>query len=223
MATILSPGMSANFSATFTPASGGSRRAALHIVSNVEGALNPFDIDLAGTRFDNTPPNTIITSGPPVRTNYQSASIAFSATDNVGASGFEGRLDNDTFSTVNSPVSLNNLTDGTHTYQVRARDAAGNQDPTPATVTWTVDTKPPTLPGNIATIDGASGGAVVTFAASDTGGTGIGQQLYSRQRKHLPHRHHYGERQRDGPCREHHHGEFHGGRRAVRAEQHRSP
>jgi hypothetical protein len=35
------------------------------------------------------------------------------------------------------------LSDGTHTFDVRARDAASNVDPTPDTRTFTVDTTPP--------------------------------------------------------------------------------
>ncbi|RJS14508.1 hypothetical protein DRW03_34835 [Corallococcus sp. H22C18031201] len=38
------------------------------------------------------------------------------------------------------------LADGTYTLSVRAKDLAGNVDPTPATFTWTVDTKAPAAP-----------------------------------------------------------------------------
>lgn len=41
--------------------------------------------------------------------------------------------------------SVSNLTPGQHTFQVRANDAAGNFDPTPATSTFYVDGTPPTI------------------------------------------------------------------------------
>ncbi|NUR75099.1 MAG: hypothetical protein HOQ28_02280, partial [Thermoleophilia bacterium] len=41
--------------------------------------------------------------------------------------------------------SYTGLAQGSHTFQVRANDAAGNVDPTPATVTWTIDTVAPTV------------------------------------------------------------------------------
>lgn len=45
-ATTIAPGGSATFTATFTPSSAGTKSAALHIASNVEGTANPFDIVL---------------------------------------------------------------------------------------------------------------------------------------------------------------------------------
>ena len=43
------------------------------------------------------------------------------------------------------------LTDGQHTLTARARDAAGNLDPSPATKTFTVDTQPPDTQTPVAT------------------------------------------------------------------------
>ena len=40
-------------------------------------------------------------------------------------------------------ATFTGLADGAHTLQARARDAAGNADPTPAAFTWTVDATPP--------------------------------------------------------------------------------
>jgi len=42
-----------------------------------------------------------------------------------------------------SPKEYSDLADGNYTFRVRARDLAGNEDSTPATRTWTVDTVAP--------------------------------------------------------------------------------
>jgi hypothetical protein len=97
---------------------------------------------------DTTPPETTITANPSSLTNSASASLGFSGTDGVTSAAnltFECSLDGAAFSTCTSPQAYSNLSDGSHTFEARAVDAAGNVDPTPASYTWTVDTTPPTL------------------------------------------------------------------------------
>jgi acid phosphatase type 7 len=87
---------------------------------------------------DTTPPDTTINSGPSGTVNSTSASFAFSS--NEANATFECRLDGATFSSCTSPKSHTGLSEGSHTFEVRAADASGNTDATPATRTWTVDT-----------------------------------------------------------------------------------
>lgn len=85
---------------------------------------------------DTTPPDTSIGSAPTGTIYTRSATITFSSDESNVV--FEGRLGNAAFAAVTSPVTLEGLADGDYTYEVRARDAAGNVDPTPASATWKV-------------------------------------------------------------------------------------
>lgn len=111
---------------------------------------NNFDIYfVAGiiTQSDTTPPHTFITSAvdgngasvlPGSSTLSTSIRISFTGTDNVAVAGFQCSIDGHAFSTCVSPVTLNDLTTGTHTFQVRAIDTSNNVDPMPVTFSWTV-------------------------------------------------------------------------------------
>ena len=90
---------------------------------------------------DTTAPNTSITAQPSDPTNATGASFSFSADE--GGSTFECQLDGGGWSSCSSPKSYTGLGDGSHTFQVRATDAAGNTDLSPASFTWTVDTAAP--------------------------------------------------------------------------------
>ncbi|WCN36581.1 S-layer homology domain-containing protein [Aneurinibacillus uraniidurans] len=94
---------------------------------------------------DTTPPDTFITSGPAGITSSTGAIFTF--TSNEGSSSFECRLDGGAYTACTSPAILSGLGTGSHTFSVRAKDAAGNVDSTPATYTWTIDTVPPVVTG----------------------------------------------------------------------------
>jgi hypothetical protein len=87
---------------------------------------------------DSTPPETTIDSGP--SDIFSDASASFTFSSNEANSAFECRLDGGTFSPCASPKSYGGLADGSHLFEVRATDAAGNTDATPASRSWTVDT-----------------------------------------------------------------------------------
>ncbi|HEX9696755.1 MAG TPA: Ig-like domain-containing protein [Actinomycetota bacterium] len=108
---------------------------------------------------DTTPPDTMITAGPSGPTASASASLSFTSPD-AGAT-FACSLDAAPFTACTSPVAYNGLADGSHTFAVRASDAAGNADPTPASRSWTVDTASP-----VTTIDSAPSGSVASTSAS---------------------------------------------------------
>jgi hypothetical protein len=91
---------------------------------------------------DTTAPGTFFSQTPPSATGG-SASFLFGSND--PDAGFECRLDGGAWSACSSPEVVSGLSAGSHTFQVRAVDGAGNPDPTPTSITWTVDPGLPTL------------------------------------------------------------------------------
>jgi hypothetical protein len=105
------------------------------------GNVDPTPASRTFIVVDDTPPDTTIASGPAGLTNDSTPTFTFSATE--AGSPFECRIDGGTFSSCSSPHTTAALTDGQHTIEVRAKDTAGNTDPTPASRTFTVDATPP--------------------------------------------------------------------------------
>src|SRR5205807_2463161 len=84
---------------------------------------------------DTTAPDTSITSQPPDPSNDANPTFAFTSTET--GSTFECRIDGGTWSSCTSPDTLSPaLGAGSHTFDVRATDQAGNTDSSPATYTW---------------------------------------------------------------------------------------
>ena len=123
-------------------------------LGNVEStpASHTFTVDTAA-------PDTNITGGPSGTITSRSASVPFTATET--GSTFECQLDSGAWTACSSPKDLTALADGSHTFRVRAKDAAGNQDASPASLTFSVDT---TMPET--RIDAGPTGTITTTGTS---------------------------------------------------------
>ncbi|WP_284668648.1 Ig-like domain-containing protein [Myxococcus sp. SDU36] len=147
--------------------------AQLQGVSSVLSNTNTFTVV-----SDTTPPDTTIVSGPPAVTNSTSATFDFSSNENPVT--YQCSLDGGPFVACTDPRTFTGLSQGNHTLAVRAVDAAGNVDPTPATYAWTVDTTAPdttivsgpsgTTTSSSATFDFDSNESPVTYQCSLDGG-----------------------------------------------------
>jgi hypothetical protein len=108
------------------------------------------------------PPAPEIQSGPAALSASTSATFQF--TDAEAGASFECRVDGAAFASCTSPTSYATLGEGPHSFEVRARDGAGNTSPATG-YAWTVDSTPPPAP----TID--SGPPIFAFSDAEAGVT----------------------------------------------------
>lgn len=88
---------------------------------------------------DQIPPDTQIQGGPAGRETRTAATLVFVSTDNLNQPRtYECKLDDGPYNPCTSPKVYTGLGTGSHTFWVRARDAAGNVDESPAARTWTI-------------------------------------------------------------------------------------
>ncbi|MDQ5808241.1 MAG: right-handed parallel beta-helix repeat-containing protein [Actinomycetota bacterium] len=97
------------------------------------GAGTDATPDVRSITVDTVAPNTTITSPLPSGT----ASPSFTFTSSESGSTFECSMDGAAYASCTSPKAYSNLAAGSHTFRVRARDAAGNVDATPAEQAFT--------------------------------------------------------------------------------------
>lgn len=92
---------------------------------------------------DTTAPDTTITQGPAATTESTEATFEFTSTE---PGTFECKLDAGAFEVCVTPKVYTGLAVGTHTFESRATDAAGNTDASPATRAWEITAPPPPPP-----------------------------------------------------------------------------
>jgi uncharacterized protein (TIGR03382 family) len=132
--------------------------------------------------IDTTPPETTIVSGPSGETQEQQVTFDFGS--NESGVTYECKVDAGEFAPCTDPTFVS-PPEGEHTLHVRARDAAGNVDPTAATATWTYRPPPPppsdwALLGNGVVGCAASGGAPSSLAMM---ALGVLSALMARRRR----------------------------------------
>jgi len=108
-------------------------RALLDGVPDPSPATRTFTVDIVA-------PDTTIGAGPTGLINDATPTFTFSS--EPGAS-FACRIDSGPFASCSSPYTTIALADGPRTLDVRATDAAGNADGTPATRSFTIDATAP--------------------------------------------------------------------------------
>ncbi|MBK8293427.1 MAG: hypothetical protein IPK93_01110 [Solirubrobacterales bacterium] len=112
---------------------------------------------------DTIPPDTTINSGPSGTITTNEATFTFGGDPAVDIAGLQCKIDSGSFADCLSPKTFTGLAEGSHTAAFRAEDTAGNQDQSPATRTFTVDTTAP-----VTTIDSGPTGTITTNEAAFT-------------------------------------------------------
>jgi len=85
-------------------------------------------------------PDTMITSAPAEFSRVAAARFEFTST--LSSATFECAIDGEAATSCSSPFTRT-LADGPHSFSVRAADASGTSDDTPAEHVWTIDTAAP--------------------------------------------------------------------------------
>ncbi|MGD0272769.1 MAG: ELWxxDGT repeat protein [Gaiellaceae bacterium] len=119
---------------------------------------------------DTTAPETQIGSGPSGFTRTKSATFTFSSPETSVV--FECKLDSTAWAACSSPKSYTGLSDGAHTFNVRAKDLVGNIDASPAKRSFTVDTHAPQTkiakhPKKVVSTEKATTKVIFTFTSSE--------------------------------------------------------
>lgn len=163
---------SAPFTACTSPMTLSSLTEGSHTFSvRVRDAVGNVDTSPATQTWlvDLTPPTTTITAGPTGVQSHTAFNVTFTANETDVT--FACSLDGAPFATCTSPAALTLLAQGAHTFSVQATDAANHTDPTPAKISFTVDTAPPDLAFTSGPADGGTSGPRVVFGVSTSDGT----------------------------------------------------
>jgi hypothetical protein len=135
----LDPGDSCTLTALFTPSAAKAYQGSIFaIIGNGPEPVFPINLSGEGRAAPGPAPDTNITRKPQQKTRNTTASFQFSSAT-TGAT-FECKLDKEAFAPCTSPATYV-VKRGKHTFQVRAKDADGNVDATPAKFSWGVKKK----------------------------------------------------------------------------------
>src|SRR5215213_3755359 len=121
----LSPSANLDYSTTYTATVKGGANGVKDAAGNPLSADEVWTFTTAAPPADTTPPNTTIVSGPSGTVKSREATFTFSSTEPSNAT-FQTRLDGGIWESNGTATSktYTNLANGTHTFEVKATDAA---------------------------------------------------------------------------------------------------
>lgn len=126
-----------------------------------QGGSDSFGWEVDNSLADETPPQTTIVSKPPDPSLSSAASFSYES--NEPGSTFECKLDGGDFAgCAAAGVAYIGLTNGSHSFQVRARDASGNADASPAGYSWAISALAAIEPPALAPLAAASAPAAAS-------------------------------------------------------------
>jgi hypothetical protein len=170
------------------PGAGSVVGDSVHIAAARPGQADvAFIQSLGGTnrlfarRFvDTTPPDTTTSGGPSGPTKDSTPTYHF-ASNEAGAT-FMCRIDSAAYAPCTSPHTTAPLANGSHNFYVRAVDAAGNSDPTPASRSFKVDTHAPSSQASAAASTHSSPFTVRYTTSDPSPSTGLAAvELWARR------------------------------------------
>ncbi len=145
--TPLATGTAAELEAGITVTVADNSSTALRATATAAGNTSSCSAPLTYVE-DSAAPDTTITSGPTGTTNDSTPTFGFSSSET--GSSFECRFDAVAFAPCSGPGATHTpttpLTDGEHSFEVRATDQAGNVDPSPSSRSFTINTVVPPAP-----------------------------------------------------------------------------
>ncbi|MGH9276402.1 MAG: choice-of-anchor D domain-containing protein, partial [Acidimicrobiales bacterium] len=131
-----------------------------HVISAraYDAAGNPSALAKVSWTIDTVAPTATINTGPPALSNDATPTFSFSSTE--PGSTFSCSKDLGAFVSCTSPKTYTWMSNGAHTLDVRAKDAAGNYSAT-TRWSWTIDAAKPTV--SISVPSNASMTSIPTF------------------------------------------------------------
>jgi hypothetical protein len=158
---------------TYTGLADGPHSFAVRASKNGFTDASPKTVSFVVARPDVTAPQTTITSGVSEGETVPVTAVSVGFGSSEAGSSFECQLDAGSWHACNSPLNLSGLADGGHTVAVRATDAAGNTDPSPATRSFTISVPPSTsiLTGPAEGSTSLSDSEDFTYIADQSGST----------------------------------------------------
>ena len=106
----------------------------LKVRATIDGKVYDPSPVTRGWTIDTKAPNTTITEAPSGNVQGRDARISFTSDDRWAT--FQCKVDDGDFATCASPTQLSKLTEGPHTFTVRAVDPYGNRDDSAEQASW---------------------------------------------------------------------------------------